>query len=46
LYPDLTDEELLEVEETLDRYLEIVGRIAERAEIVMESNPAPDSLAA
>jgi len=32
LYPNLTDEQLIEVEETLDRYLELVLRIFEHLE--------------
>jgi hypothetical protein len=30
LYPDLTDEELAEAEDTIERYLELVLRIFER----------------
>lgn len=35
LYPDFTEAELREAEETLDRYLDLVARIYER----LRSNP-------
>jgi hypothetical protein len=40
LYPDLTEEQLVEVEESLDRYIELVLRIFKR----LESDGKLDSL--
>lgn len=41
LYPTLTDEELLEVEEAIDKYLKIVIGIFERVESSKSTRRAP-----
>lgn len=43
LYPDLTEKELVEAEANLERYLALVLRIFERAEL--ETAPQADPLA-
>ncbi len=43
LYPDLTDKELAEAEDNLERYLALVLRIFERTEL--ETAPQTDLLA-
>ena len=42
LYPGLSEKELAEVQDTLDRYLLLVLRIFERVEA--EKNPQPGSI--